>query len=119
MQHIGWTALVEKATLSSILICDKGSHMATPAEIAEIAETLESRVVRLAEQRRCSPDSIIREAIQQYLAREEARESFRQEAVASWTAYQETGRHLTGQEVQDWLAGWGSDRGMTAPKCHK
>jgi hypothetical protein len=50
----------------------------------------------------------MREAIEQYVAREEARESFKQEAYASWSAYQETGRHLTGDEVRDWLGRWGS-----------
>lgn len=43
------------------------------------------------------------EAIQQYVEREEARESLKQEALASWVVYQEAGRHLTGQEVRTWL----------------
>jgi plasmid stabilization system protein ParE len=42
----------------------------------------------------------MREAIKQYVEREEARESFTAEALASWAAYQETGQHLTGQEVR-------------------
>jgi predicted transcriptional regulator len=58
------------------------------------------------------------EAIQQYVEREEARESFKQEAVASWAAYQETGRHLTGQEVRTWLNTWGTNDERAVPECH-
>lgn len=59
------------------------------------------------------------EAIEQYVEREEARESFKQEALASWAAYKETGRHLTGQEVRAWLNIWGTDDETAAPERHK
>jgi len=59
------------------------------------------------------------EAIQQYVEREEARESFKQQALASWAAYKETGRHLTGQEVRAWLNTWGSSEARERPECHK
>jgi predicted transcriptional regulator len=58
-------------------------------------------------------------AIQQYVRREEARESFRQEAQASWVACQETGRHLSGQEVRAWLNTWGTEDERAAPECHE
>jgi len=57
-------------------------------------------------------------AIAQHVAREEARESFRQEAMAAWTADQETGRHLTGQEVRTWLDAWGTAAETALPECH-
>ena len=85
----------------------------------KIDDALKSRVHRLADQRRCSPHWIMLEAIQQYVAREEAQESFRQEALTAWAAYQETGRHLSGKEVRDWLNTWGSDDEKAAPECHK
>jgi predicted transcriptional regulator len=53
-----------------------------------LTDTLKSRVHHLASQRRRSPHWIMLEAIQQYVEREEARESFKQEALASWAAYQ-------------------------------
>ena len=62
---------------------------------------------------------IMREAIAQYVAWEEDRESFKQEAVLSWTQYQETGRHLTGQEVRTWLNTWGTEAETVLPKCHE
>ncbi|MCU5782137.1 CopG family transcriptional regulator [Alcanivorax balearicus MACL04] len=85
----------------------------------KIDDELKSRVQHLANQRRRSAHWLMLEAIQQYVEREEARESFRQEALASWQAYQETGQHLTGQEVRDWLKTWGTDNEQDAPECHE
>ncbi|MBP9712671.1 MAG: CopG family ribbon-helix-helix protein [Sterolibacterium sp.] len=85
----------------------------------KIDDTLKSRVHHLATQRRRSPHWIMLEAIQQYVEREEACESFKQEALASWVACQETGRHLTGQEVRTWLSTWGTEEEKAVPECHK
>lgn len=84
----------------------------------KIDESLKDRVQQLAQQRRRSAHWIMLEAIEQYVEREEARESFRQEALASWKAYQETGKHLTSQEVREWLTTWGTDKEKAIPKCH-
>ena len=85
----------------------------------KIDEELKTRVQHLAQLRQRSAHWIMHEAIQQYVEREEARESFKQEALASWTAYQETGQHLTGQEVRAWLSTWGTEAAVELPKCHE
>lgn len=85
----------------------------------KIDDDLKRRVQSLAGLRQRSAHWLMREAIRQYVEREEARERFKQEALASWTAYQETGRHLTGQEVRTWLNGWGTDDEEAAPECHE
>jgi predicted transcriptional regulator len=85
----------------------------------KIDDELKGRVQRLADLRRRSAHWIMREAIAQYVAREEAREGFRQEAMASWTAYQETSRHLTGQELRTWLDTWGTEAETALPECHE
>lgn len=61
----------------------------------------------------------MRQAINDYVEREESRESFKQEALNSWKSYKETGQHLTGQEVNDWLTTWGTDRETAIPECHE
>jgi predicted transcriptional regulator len=76
------------------------------------------RLKSLADARHRKPHFLMKEAIKQYLDREEARESFKQEALASWQEYQETGQHLTGQEVTQWLETWGTDQEKAAPVCH-
>lgn len=60
---------------------------------------LKSRLDRLAGVRRRSAHWIMREAIRQYVEREEARESFKQDALEAWQEYRETGRHLTLDET--------------------
>jgi len=85
----------------------------------EIDDRLKDRVRRLADLRQRSLECIMLEAIQQYVDREEARQSFKQEALASWKAYEKTGRHLTGQETRKWLSTWGTDDERAAPECHR
>ncbi len=85
----------------------------------KIDDELKDRIQHLADLRQRSAHWIMREAIAQYVEREEGRESFKQEALASWTAYQETGRHLTGKEVRAWLKTWGTEAETKLPKCRK
>ena len=87
------------------------------ASTVKIDDDLKERIQHLAGLRQRSAHWIMREAIQQYVEREEARESFRDEALASWQAYRETGRHVTGQEARAWLATWGTDDEKAAPEC--
>lgn len=89
------------------------------ATSVKLDDDLKRRIQNLAESRQRSPHWIMREAIRDYVEREEARESFKREALASWEAYQETGRHLTGQELHDWLRTWGTDRETEIPECHE
>jgi predicted transcriptional regulator len=84
----------------------------------KLDDGLKNRIQNLANLRSRSPHWIMREAITDYVNREEAKENFKQEALNSWKAYQETGQHLTGQEVRDWLTTWGTDQEVDRPKCH-
>ena len=88
------------------------------ATSVKLDDSLKDRIQRLATQQRRSAHWIMREAIQQYVERAEARESFKQEALASWEDYQSTGQHLTGDEVREWLRGWGTDEETEIPACH-
>lgn len=85
----------------------------------KLDDELKHRVQQLAQQRQRSAHWLMREAIEQYVAREEARESFKQEALASWREFQETGSHLTGEETRSWLRNWGTDKEAKSPECHE
>lgn len=89
------------------------------ATSVKLDNELKNRIQHLADRRHRSAHWIMREAIRNYVEREEARESFKQEALASWTAFQETGQHLTGEEVRGWLKTWGTDKEAEAPPCHR
>ncbi len=81
------------------------------------AETKE-RIQRLAAARRRSAHWVMREAIEQYVEREEKREQFRQDALAAWTHYQTTGLHATAEEADAWLAKLEAGKDSAPPKCH-
>ncbi|KVU59640.1 CopG family transcriptional regulator [Burkholderia ubonensis] len=80
--------------------------------------SLQDRVRHLAEQRRRTPHWIMREAIAQYVAREEQRESFKQEAMAAWRDFQATGLHVTHAEMDAYLAKLEAGEGVEPPACH-
>jgi predicted transcriptional regulator len=80
---------------------------------------LKDRLARLADTRRRSAHWMMREAIRQYVEREEARESFRQEALRSWQEYRETGLHSTLDDTAAWLESWGSEDESESPAWRK
>ncbi|SIR26939.1 Predicted transcriptional regulator [Rhizobium sp. RU20A] len=84
----------------------------------KIGDALKGRIDQIASQRQRSPQGIMLEALEQYVEREEAKESFRAEALASLAAYRENGLHLTGRETTEWLERWGTDNDGPAPACH-
>jgi predicted transcriptional regulator len=76
------------------------------------------RVHRLAAARRRSPHWVMREAVEQYVEREEKRERLRQDALAAWAEYQTTGLHVTAQDADAWLAKLEAGKRAVIPKCH-
>ncbi len=79
---------------------------------------LKERVQRLAESRRRSAHWIMREAVEEYVAREEKREQFRLDALAAWDHYQTTGLHVSAEEADGWLAKLEAGEDAEAPECH-
>jgi predicted transcriptional regulator len=79
---------------------------------------MHERVQRLAAIRRRSPHCVMREAIAQYVAREERREQFRMDAKAAWAEYQATGLHVTAEEADAWLARLEAGEDVDPPICH-
>jgi len=63
---------------------------------------MKDRVQRLAAARRRSPHWVMREAVEQYVEREEKREQLRQDALARWA----------------WLARLEAGKNASIPKCH-
>ena len=84
----------------------------------KIDDSLKNRIQHLAVLQHRTAHWIMREAIREYVEREESRERFKQDALLSWSAYQETGRHLTAPEVDNWLSKWGTPDETTPPPCH-
>ncbi|AYF04139.1 ribbon-helix-helix protein, CopG family (plasmid) [Paracoccus yeei] len=77
-----------------------------------------ARVRELAKAQHRSPHYLMREAIAQYVEREEKREAFRQEALTAWATYQTSGLHVTHTEADDWLAQLEAGQDVEPPECH-
>ena len=90
--------------------------MNAPRSLAiKLDQSTRERLQRLAKARDRSAHWMMREAIAQYLEREERRETYRQDAIQAWQDYQATGLHLT--EARGRRTGWPSSRWVceTAP----
>lgn len=92
--------------------------MGTAVAVKIDTET-KDRMKRLATAKRRSTHWLMKEAIGQYIEREEKRESFRQDALKAWDEYQATGLHVTAEEADAWLASWGTENELPVPVCHK
>lgn len=84
----------------------------------KIDADIKERVKRLADARQRTPHWLMREAIRQYVEREEKREAFRQDAINAWNEYQATGLHVTMPEADAWLAKLEAGKDAEPPECH-
>ena len=84
----------------------------------KIDEDIKARVKRLAEARQRSPHWLMREAITQYVEREEGRDAFRRDALVAWEAYRASGLHVTAGEADAWLADLEQGKDIEPPECH-
>jgi predicted transcriptional regulator len=84
----------------------------------KLDEAMRERLHRLANARRRSPHWVMREAIEQYVEREEKREQLRQDALAAWNHYAATGLHVTADEADAWLAKLEAGDDAAPPECH-
>jgi len=90
---------------------------ARPVSI-KIDEETRARLKRLADARRRTSHWLMREAIIQYVDREEKREAFRQDTLKAWEEYRTTGLHVTADEADAWLAQLEQGNDIEPPACH-
>ncbi len=83
----------------------------------KIDEVTRARVKRLAEARQRTPHWLMREAIQQYVDREEKRETFRQDALQAWEAFRATDLHVTADQAEAWLVQLEQGNDVDPPPC--
>lgn len=93
-----------------------------PAAIHPVAikidDDTKARVKRLAEARHRTAHWLMREAITQYVEREERREAFRQDTLKAWEEYRSTGLHVSADEADTWLAELEQGKDIEPPECH-
>ena len=92
--------------------------MGSPTSL-KLDDDMKQRVKDLANARKRTSQSIMCEAVTQYVEREEKREALRRDILQAWETFRQTGMHATAEEVDRWLVNWGTGDEVPAPECHK
>jgi predicted transcriptional regulator len=85
----------------------------------KLSPKTKARIKKLAQMQRRSSHWVMREAIEQYVQREERQEKLRRDLVAAWEDYKTTGLHITGEEADAWLERLEKGEKVGTPKPHK
>lgn len=79
----------------------------------------EARLRRLADARGKTTQGLLRDAVDQYLEREESRERVLRDAQAAWDEYQDTGLHVTAEEANAWFDRLENGEDCDPPQPHR
>ena len=79
----------------------------------------QDRIASLASAKKRTPHYLMKEAILEYLQKEEARQNFIAAAESSFVHYKETGLHITLDEFDSWVDQVQHDPNTPIPECHK
>jgi predicted transcriptional regulator len=82
----------------------------------KLDEEIRDRLKSLGASKQRSPHWLMREAIREYLEKEEAIEARNREADQAWTDYQQSGRFVGHDAMAAWLDTWGTGREGPAPE---
>lgn len=94
------------------------STSAISSVVIKLDVETKERVKRLAEARHRTSHWLMREAIKQYVEKEEKRETFRQAGIKAWEEYQITGACVDLEEADVWLAQLESGQNKESSKCY-
>jgi predicted transcriptional regulator len=81
----------------------------------KLDDEIRERLKALGTIKRRSAHWLMREAIQEYLDREEAIEARNREADQAWEAYRQSGQFASNEAVIAWLDTWGTDQEGPCP----
>jgi len=76
------------------------------------------RIATLAIARKRTPHYLMKEAILEYVKKEEARQNFITAAQTSFLHYQQTGLHITLDEFSSWVDQVQNNPAEPMPACH-
>jgi predicted transcriptional regulator len=76
------------------------------------------RIASLAVIKKRAPHYLMKEAIVEYIRREEARQNFIQAAETAFEHYKQTGRHITLDEFSTWVDDAQKIPDTPMPACH-
>jgi predicted transcriptional regulator len=79
---------------------------------------LKDRIYNIAALRQRSAHTIMIQALQSFVEKEEKREALRREYIAAHEHYKATGLHLTQEEVEAWMLELEAGNDVEPPACH-
>jgi predicted transcriptional regulator len=85
----------------------------------KIDEDTKVRVKPSADARQRTPQWLMREAITQYVYREEKCEAFRQDSLQAWNAFRASGQHMTAEQADAWMAQLERGVDVDRPACQR
>jgi predicted transcriptional regulator len=80
---------------------------------------IKERLQRLADAQRRSAHWMMKQAIEEFVEREETREQFRQDPTGPFEDGESTGLHLTHEEASEWLRKLVEGHRTPMPKPHR
>lgn len=80
---------------------------------------IKERIQKIAKERRRTSHWVMREALGEFVAREEHKLQFHRDGVAAWEEYQATGLHVTNEEVNAWFDQLDAGERVAPPECHR
>jgi predicted transcriptional regulator len=81
----------------------------------KLPEQDRERLKKIGEAKKRSVHWLAKEAITQFIEREEGAERFRRETLAAWEEYSQTGKSVANDDVMAWLDSWETDDERKAP----
>lgn len=84
----------------------------------KLDETDRDRIATLATAKKRTPHYLMKEAILEYVKKEEARQNFITDAQASFEHYKQTGQHITLDEFNTWVDKVQQNPAVPVPPCH-
>lgn len=101
----------------------KALAVETPRSVATVSLKLDrierDRIAVLASIKKRTPHYLMKEAILDYVRREEARQNFIAAAEASFEHYKETGLHVSLEEFSTWVDAVQTNPDAPVPPCHR
>jgi len=84
----------------------------------KIDANMKRRLSCLAEARHRTAHSLLIEAVETYIKREEKREALWQEALQIWKEYEITGMYAAHKDADDWMKQLEKGQDKEPPQCH-
>lgn len=86
-----------------------------PSKAIKLDEATYDRLKALGDARKRTPHWLMKEAIRQFLEREEDAERLRHDTLERLERFRETGEAISHDVVEAWLETWGTDREGKCP----